>query len=253
MANDRAHPLIKIVYFDEQSASDYLDISAGGKATATSEHVRERATELNARVAAKVEAKLSWLPFVGGSGEVGASAEVARTGQSILSKTLSNTILTDYLKESASDERIRRLHGYELEAPETSMAHMKMYTPYLVIARTEGPGLDLAKMDEAFSNAKGYYDLLATAPDGSVACILRFNISAFRNNYGLTDLRRMELTYHGVRVGQGRASELTIQAEMAPRRQRGPVTTAELLGEETTAEPYLDVFDVVLAGVEHAD
>jgi hypothetical protein len=33
--------MIKVVYFDEESASDYLDISAGGKAMSTSEQVKE--------------------------------------------------------------------------------------------------------------------------------------------------------------------------------------------------------------------
>lgn len=39
--------MIKVVYFDEESASDYLDISAGGKATSTSEDVKERGKELH--------------------------------------------------------------------------------------------------------------------------------------------------------------------------------------------------------------
>lgn len=34
--------MIKIVYFDEESASDYLDISAGGKEVSNSESIRER-------------------------------------------------------------------------------------------------------------------------------------------------------------------------------------------------------------------
>lgn len=64
--------MIKIVYFDEESASDYLDISVGGKAVSTSEEVKERSRETQAKVEAKVAAKLSWLPFVGFSGETGA-------------------------------------------------------------------------------------------------------------------------------------------------------------------------------------
>jgi hypothetical protein len=253
MSGPDINALLKIVYFDEQSASDYLDISAGGRAAATSEQVRERTVELNADVAAKVAARLSWLPFIGGSASVETSAEVSRVGESILKKTLSNTILTDYLKVSTGDDRIQHLQGYQVEALESSMAHLKMYTPYMVMARTEGPGLDFAKMDEAFSNAKGYYDLLATSLDGSAAFILRFNLRAFRNNYGLTDLVRMGLTYHGVEVGRARASELTMKAEMAPRRKTGPVTAQELLGQTAeSGDPELAVLDVILAGVERA-
>lgn len=50
--------LIKVVYFDEETASDYLDISAGGKATSTSENVKDRTTKLHG----DVEAKLKTVP-----------------------------------------------------------------------------------------------------------------------------------------------------------------------------------------------
>lgn len=104
--NDLKKSMIKIVYFDEQSASDYLDISAGGQAESTSKDIKERTSEMHANVESKLSAKLSWLPFVGGSAEAGAGADIARAGQSILSKTLSNTILTDYLQAVASDDRV---------------------------------------------------------------------------------------------------------------------------------------------------
>ena len=55
--------MIKIVYFDEDSASDYLDITAGGKEVSTSEKVKERSQETHSKVEASLAAKLSWLPF----------------------------------------------------------------------------------------------------------------------------------------------------------------------------------------------
>lgn len=61
--NEPKRTMIKIVYFDEESASDYLDISTGGKATSTSEHVKERSNETHAKVEAGLMAKLSWLPL----------------------------------------------------------------------------------------------------------------------------------------------------------------------------------------------
>ena len=41
--NDTNATLIKIVYFDEESASDLLDIVAGGKETSSKELTKERA------------------------------------------------------------------------------------------------------------------------------------------------------------------------------------------------------------------
>lgn len=110
-------PMLKIVYFDEETASDYLDISAGGKAASTSENVRDRTTKLHGEVETKLAAKFSWIPFLGASAEAGTGAEVARAGQSILRKTLSNTILTDYLARVKYDPRIARLKGLHVTAP----------------------------------------------------------------------------------------------------------------------------------------
>lgn len=248
--------IVKVIYFDEQTASDYLDISTGGSAAFTSEHVRTRANDVHGELETKVAAKLSWLPFMGASAEAAAGMSASSVGQSILSKTLSNTILTDYLEQSSGDERVRRLRNYRVTAPKNSMAYMKMYTPYMLIARTEEHGIDLARMDEAFEKAKGYYELVA---EGQTAdeekCVLRFNIRAFRNNYGLADLGRMGLVYHAFRVGTTTESGLNFSAEMAEGEvDSGAITVQEAIdGVSAEAEPLLDVYDVVFAGVEHLE
>jgi hypothetical protein len=249
----RGRSLIKIVYFDEQSASDYLDMSAGGKVASTSEDVRNRTTDLHAQVETKLAAKLSWLPFLGASAETAAGISASSAGQSILSKTLSNTILTDYLGRVRGDGRVRQLEGLRLTAAQGSMAFMKMYTPYMVIAKTEDLGVDLARLDEALERAKGYYELLGEDAGGGKR-VLRFNIKAFRNNYGLTDLLRMRLVFHGVLVGQTGESDLGFEAEMAAEERPAPLSALELLDGPAAAGPggeLLDVFDVILAGVEH--
>ncbi|MGJ7442954.1 DUF6414 family protein [Aquipuribacter sp. MA13-6] len=252
--------IVKIVYFDEQSASDYLDITAGGNASTRSEYIRDRSAKTHAEVESKIAAKFSWLPFLGASVETGGGFDVSRVGQSILHKTLSNTILTDYLASVAGDERVKALRGFDVTAPKDSMAFMKMYTPYMVVAKAVEAGLDLARMDEALERAKGYYELLAREP-GAVAasCVLRFNIAAFRNNYGLTDLGRMRLVYHGVLVGQTTETSLSVDAEMGgsdtSRDESKTPTAIEIVDGPVDREPaavkLLDVFDVVLAGVEH--
>lgn len=247
--------LIKVVYFDEQSASDYLDISAGGKTMVTTEQIRDRTTRMQGDVEAKVAAKLSWLPFIGGSAEASGEVDISRVGQSILSKTLSNTILTDYLAEVTNDKGVERMHGLKVSAPKDSMAFVKMYTPYMIIMNTADHGMDLGRMDEAFESAKGYYELIAEG-EGRDKCVLRFNISAFRNNYGLADLGRMDLVFHGVRVGRTTEAQLNINVEMAggvePPSSSG-TSARDLLRSAETADPgghALDVYDVILAGVQ---
>ena len=242
--------MIKVVYFDEESASDYLDISAGGKATSTSEDVKERGKELHRKVEAGLTAKLSWLPFFGASGELSAGAGASAAGKSILSKTLSNTILTDYLAKADSDSRVVQLRDLRLTAPKDSMAYMKMFTPYMVLLKLDDVPFDLARMDEVLADAKGYYELLGEAEDGSKR-VLRFNLKAFRNN-GLTDLGRMRLVFHGVLVGQTTEHALGMEAEMSGSAGSMAVTAVELVdGVDTQSEGLLEVYDVILAGVEH--
>lgn len=243
--------LIKIVYFDEDSASDYLDISAGGKAASTSENIKERTQQLHSKVEAGLIAKLSWLPFLGASGELSSGAEASAAGKSLLSKTLSNTILTDYLAEAADDQRITKMRHLHVTAPKGSMAYMKMFTPYMVMLRMDDIPVDLARMDEVLAGAKGYYELIGDG-QGVSKKVLRFSIGAFRNNYGLTDLGRMRLIFHGVLVGQTSENALGMEAEMSGGSNDRSRTAAELIDATTTQDDdLLDVYDVILAGVEH--
>ena len=245
--------MIKVVYFDEESVSDYLDMVAGGKSASTSEDVRERTKELQGKVEAGLIAKLSWLPFLGASGELSAGAGASAAGKSILSKTLSNTILTDYLAQADGDSRVVQLRGLRVTAPKDSMAYMKMFTPYMVLLKLDDVPFDLARMDEVLADAKGYYELLGEAADGT-KCVLRFNIKAFRNNYGLTDLGRMRLVFHGVLVGQASEAALGMEAELSGSENKMTVTAVELVdGVDTSIKDLLDVYDVMLAGVEYVE
>ena len=246
-------PLIKIVYFDEESASDLLDIVAGGKETSSKELTKERAAEVEAEARARAAAKFNWLPFFGGSAEAGAAASVSAVGRSILNKTLSNTILTDYLSKLGELKGIERLEGLTVTARNDSAAYMKMYTPYLAMLKIDELPVNLAELDSALTSAKGYYELLAQGADGAKR-ILRFNIQAFRNNYGLVDLGRMRLVFHGVRVGRAAESSLTMQAEMAPAAEPAPLTGLDIVdGGSTEPSTLLDVYDVILAGVEYGE
>lgn len=243
--------LVKIVYFDEESASDLLDIAAGGKEETSTERVKERGTAVEAEVNARMAAKFSWLPFIGASAEVATAASASSVGRSIFNKTLSNTILTDYLGKLSAFEGVEELTQLRLSAPKGSAAFMKMYTPYMAMLKMDDLPVNLAMLDEALQAAKGYYELLAEKPNGS-KCILRFNISAFRNRYALVDLGRMTLLFHGVKVGEAAESSLEMRAEMFPSGEELADVEELLDGAERRDEKLLAVYDVLLAGVEHA-
>lgn len=249
--NDEFSTIVKVVYFDEETASDYLDIASGGRAMATTEDVKKRSEELHGSFEARLAAKLSWLPFLGASSAADVGASTTASGSSILRKTLSNTILTDYLPKALKDERILRLQEYRVSAPRESMAYMKMFTPYMAIMRTEETGVDLSKLDEALADAKGYYELLGEK--GSERVVLRFNLRAFRNNYGLADLPKMDLVFHVIQVGRTHESSLTMEAEMDNDSAPETMTATDIVdGPSNTSNSLLSVYDVVFAGVEHA-
>ncbi|MEV7648188.1 DUF6414 family protein [Arthrobacter sp. NPDC089319] len=242
---------IKIVYFDEESVSDLLDVSAGGKEAATTEQVKERAADIHSKAEARAAAKFNWLPFFGGSAEASAGVSASNLGRSIFNKTISNTILTDYLARANEHGGITQLADLQVIARKESAAFMKMFTPYMAMLKMGELPINLAGLDEALEAAKGYYELVGESPRGE-KCILRFNIRAFRNNYGLVDLGRMQLVFHGILVGRAAENSLTMAAEMAPGTDAAPVNVRELLdGAEAKDDDLLDVYDVLLAGVEH--
>ena len=245
--------MIKIVYFDEESASDLLDIVAGGKETSSKELSKNRAAEIEAEASAKAAARFNWLPFFGGSAEASVAASASTIGHSILNKTLSNTILTDYLNKVNELDGVRQLTGLTVSARNGSAAYMKMYTPYLVMLNQDEMPVNLAELDNALLSAKGYYELLGQDVDGS-KCILRFNIRAFRNNYGLVDLGRMRLVFHGIQVGAATESSLMMQVEMTSESESIPLTGLDIVdGTSTKPNKFLDVYDVILAGVEYGE
>jgi hypothetical protein len=126
-----------------------------------------------------------------------------------------------------------------------------MFTPYMVMLKMDDIPVDLARLDEVLVGAKGYYELLGESGDGSKR-VLRFNLKAFRNNYGLADLGRMRLVFHGVFVGKTNERGLSMEAEMSGGAPSGPVTAADIVDGKTSEDDgLLDVFDVLLAGVEH--
>jgi len=108
--------ICKIVYFDEDSVTDYVQIVAGGEMENTIEllNVREGEESQNIQASAKggiggvFKALLGW--------EVGASAELSAgisfNSNKMVKNIVKNTMLTDFLtiieKQSLSSPNIRR-------------------------------------------------------------------------------------------------------------------------------------------------
>lgn len=244
--------MIKVVYFDDSSATDYLYIYDGGQTIQTTEKVKDKSKELANKTSAGLFAKLSWLPFLGGQASTEIDMGFSYKGSSLLTTTLSNTVLTDFLSRVKEDsERISKFTGYSVKAYKNSIAFFKMFTPYLSMTTSdftsEGVSFDLSRMDEAFESGKGYYEMIATNAENN-KLVFRFNINAFRNNYGIADLTKMDLAYYGVRVGKVDINLLDINKEF--NFEQETINSAFDIENGPAKANEIEVYDILLAGVD---
>lgn len=247
--------IVKVIYFDEGSATDFIHIMEGGKSEQRTEKIKDTTIQIAAKAEAKAEAKFKWIPFLNASVGAETNAEAKRLGNTIIRQALSNTILTDYLKEVDEQNKdnpiIDIFPNCRIAPYPESFAYYKMLTPYLIMTEGKveldgGFALNMARMDEALESGRGYYELIAEQ-DGK-KCILRFNIKAFRNNYGISDLVKMNLTYHAIEVGIFPEENLTMQQEFAVGQKS--LNGFDIMNGEQERSKNLKVFDVILAGVD---
>lgn len=244
--------MIKVVYFDNSSAIDYLNIYNGGERIQTDEEIQKNTEELTTKANESISAKLGWLPFFSANAEAGIDAEINSNDNSLVKTTISNTILTDFIEKSSNDSRLIKFEGYKLRAYKNSITFFKMFTPYLKMTKSDiqsdGVTFDLAKIDESFESGKGYYELIAEKIENrkNKKYIFRFNINAFRNNYTMADLIKMDLNYTAVKVGKAYENMLDIEKEINVETQI--ISSAFEIGQ--TGNDELEIYDIILAGVE---
>lgn len=246
--------MIKVVYFDEGSVTDFIYVLGGGKTVDKEEHIVKKTTELAAGAEAQANAKLGLISMIASKVGIEGSADIAREGSTIITKAVENTILTDYLSFAIEDgkEYIRVFSNCKLYPYPESFAYYKMLTPYLIMTEgkvrvAEDLNINLAMMDKALDSGRGYYELMAETDKETV--VLRFNIKAFRNNYSIADLIKMNLDYHSIEVGSVRLANLTMQSEFGGTTDTD-ISGYDIANEKDTVSPQeVKVYDVILAGV----
>ena len=270
--------ICKVVYFDEDSVTDYVQIVAGGSLENTEELLKgrevteEQEVQANAKggIGGVFKALLGW--------EANASAEIsaglAFNSNKMVRNIVKNTILTDFLsilEDKGTLQRrtsrlpkgtIKKFKDYVITAEKDSLSYMVMVSPYLSMLKTGSAipagefSIAIDKLDNALRNAKGYYEFIGTK--GKSRVVLRFNINSFRNGYTISDLLKMNLSIYAIKVGKTTAEMLNVNKELGMDvsilPKDNPSYEGESLNEEeTTASQVLDVFDVLLAGVEADD
>lgn len=238
--------VIKIIYFDEISATDYLIIKNGGILDEMNKELSEDKKIKELSLKGKLWAKL---PFLIGTAKAEGNLSYGDSDTTIIQKTITSSLLSDFIEELNEDE-IKEFKNYTVSAYPNSFAFFKMFTPFLKIFSDNlsddmNIPINISSMDNVFEDGKGHYEMIAE--DGKDKVVLRFNINSFRNNYTLSDLTKMDLTYYGVLVGETEECLLDISNELNPSDDI-PNNIKELENKNTN-KTKLKVYDVILAGI----
>ena len=117
--------------------------------------------------------------------------------------------------------------------------------------------IEAGKLDDTLKSAKGYYEFIGTKGENQV--ILRFNINSLKNNYKISDLLKMDLSIYAIKVGESTLEKLNINKELdidIPEIKKINPSYEEVNDEidsNKSNDKILDVYDVLLAGVEVDD
>ena len=267
--------LCKIIYFDDDSVTDYLQLMSGGSLELTTELLNSTSKSgegkiegaANIGVGGVLKALLGW--------NVDASVSAAVTGsfsgEKMVRNIIKNTILTDFVNCLDENENkvyasrlpkgtIKKFKDYKITVEKDTLSYFVMVTPYLNMLQSGSVipsgelNISLDKLDNALKNAKGYYEFIGSKGNSQV--VLRFNIKSFKNNYMISDLLKMNLSIFAIKVGDTTLEMLDINNELnldLPKLTVDNPTYREnenISDEKKYPQKKLPVFDVLLAGVE---
>ena len=124
---------LKIIYFDEAAAQDYLDITNGGRLDWSKEDNRKRMAEILTEIEAQAKGGFNILNFIKGSLAGNVDAKASGEVSKLFDSTIKNTLLTDYIKEAYKDKRVKKFVKSRVYAPENSISLYEMYSSYLTL------------------------------------------------------------------------------------------------------------------------
>lgn len=270
--------ICKIVYFDEDSVTDYVQIVAGGKLEKTTELLKEtnKGAEIEGNVAGKTGISGVFKALLGLEAQASAEATIGVTlnTNKMAKNIVKNTLLTDFLeilneetsnkKKKTTQGNIKKFEGYTISVEKDSLSYIVMVSPYLSMLKggssisTGEFDIAVEKLDNALKTAKGYYEFVGTR--GKSKIVLRFNINSLKNNYKINDLLKMNLAIYAIKVGTTSLAQLNVNNELDIDFQSTIKDNPDyFVPEKNEAEDdvdkdkKLDVYDVLLAGVEAND
>lgn len=248
---------MKVIYFDEGTATDYLKIINNGLEVL--EKKDKKGSDKNLGIGAKlgIGPAFSRLFETFFSGETSVAGRLSHTSEKYIEKTLTSAILSDFKTIADKEDFITRFSNYSLNYIPNSIAHFQTIAPYL--SMMEGKlqldneiSIDISKMHKTLEFSKGYYEMIAENENEEV--IFRFNNKAFSNNYSIADLSQMKLTLYGVNVGEVDKNKLDFQSAIQSFENQDRIITS--ISEEDTFDEssnILEMYDIILAGIDNND
>lgn len=258
----------RVVYFDEESTTDFIQIIAGGQLNKTTELIA--GTDKYASAEASAEANIGFgkifktLIGISVSSEVDMTTSIASESRKMVSSILNNTILSDFIDVIHNEEFtgiVETFDGYKLSIQKDSLAYIVMVSPFMTMINNSNGTISgdleisIDKIDTAVKQGKGYYELIGSK--GKREVIFRFNIDAFKNNYRISDLLKMKLTLFAIKVGQTKKGNLNFNYELSlgevNDNNKVDFFQNKITNDKENKERNLDVYDVFFAGVKVND
>ena len=267
---------VKVIYFDEGSAADYMQITSGGELKKTTEFITDVTGDAGASVEVEVNAnsKGKGLPTLfkaltgfGVEASLEGHAGVEAKKEKIAKTILENTLLADFVELIDSDSKkkkdenkkhtaIKQFENIKLFPQANSFSYFMLMAPFFTMIDGNVPidggngekfTLDVSKIEEAISRGRGYYEFISTINNEEK--IFRFSSMAFRNIYTMSDIPKMQLSLYAVLVGSIDKKKLDLTSEF----QFGVMVKDRIEYDGSTTENQqtnqIEVYDVILAGI----
>lgn len=244
--------LLKVIYYDENAAIDYITIKNGGNIT--SEEINQAIEGSNTDVEGKTgaNAKASLLKMLNLSLGVKSKLSGHNSNEKIIKSTITTNIMTEFIKIADKDDNIAKLTGLKLDIDKDTLTYLKTVYPYIKLLNNpeeikELEAININKIDEVILSTKGYFEFIAYK-DSKIFAILRFNVDCLKNNYKFNDLSKMDLYYYGIKVGITTKESIKLENEI---KQIQEILTEDDLNKNSDSQKELSIYDIILAGVKN--
>lgn len=247
-------PFIKIIYFDNSTAIDYINIINEGEITVEEINKAMNESEAEVNVDGEAKAKASLLNMLKLSVGLKSNINLSNSSEKIVNSTLTTNMMVEFIKFAKEDKKIEQIKEVKLSTDKETASYIKSVSPYLALLKDtneipEFKDFNIAKFDEVISQAKGYYEFIAKNKDDK-EMILRFNADGFRNNYKFNDLLKMDLTYYGIKVGKCFKDDIKFVNEINQEEKIVTINDFNVSSNNSNSD-LLDIYDIILAGVEN--